>query len=307
MSKYCPKCGKQVPETAKHCKYCGQKLRVSAPIKNNPTIFFSSAVKKGIIAFTGSLALILIMWYVADFFDVSDSHVVEEAAVHSGTADTPEPSSEESAALTQVDLTGYLDDISVLAQKTGAHRVQSDFYEVYYETDDQGLGMVSEWESGPVMILWFTDERYSLYDVSPKEKMDEAVKKLAEYDWKYSNTMQLLERGDYVIELFFHSDTDYKNQQISEIVYGNYAHIFTGYVEDSVTGETPIGDLTVNVDYLHIRKGPSLNAEITGSFVNTGDFFEVFETAYSDDYIWYRIGMDIWIASDGTYVTYRAY
>jgi hypothetical protein len=69
----------------------------------------------------------------------------------------------------------------------------------------------------------------------------------------------------------------------------------------------PIGIVKVNVDGLNVRKEPSAEAEkaAESGSVLKGQTFTVTSVKEAEGYTWYEIGENMWIASDGSWVTYK--
>lgn len=65
-----------------------------------------------------------------------------------------------------------------------------------------------------------------------------------------------------------------------------------------------IGKVTVLVDKLNIRAGSSVETEKNGTAVN-GKTYDVFEIKKNEEYTWYRIGDNRWIADNGTWCNYQ--
>ena len=64
-----------------------------------------------------------------------------------------------------------------------------------------------------------------------------------------------------------------------------------------------IGTATVNTTHLNIRYSADKNSERIGE-TNAPAKYDVYEIAQNQGYIWYRIDIHKWIASDGTWVTF---
>lgn len=65
-----------------------------------------------------------------------------------------------------------------------------------------------------------------------------------------------------------------------------------------------IGEVTVNVDGLNIRRAPTVSASATGKAQN-GKTYPVYSVTENGGYTWYQISETEYIADDGTWVTYR--
>lgn len=72
-----------------------------------------------------------------------------------------------------------------------------------------------------------------------------------------------------------------------------------------VDHDTSIGSAIVNVDSLNVRNYPSTEASKLGC-VAINKSYLIYEIQESKDYTWYRIGEDLWIANDGTWVTFTS-
>ena len=312
MSRYCPKCGKPVPATAKFCRHCGQKLNIlseKTDLSENDAaenLNQSNAIKKSLIAFVCTLLLIGAGYMISRV--IRQKNMISDigTADHTTVNDMSETQNEKPGNSAQIELSGFLGDISLFADYTGAQRIESSMFDFLYETDD-GLSAMASEENGPVTLLWVENDKYALYGISLYMNSEEAVNTLKNQGWKYLPDLKIYEKDDYVISLVSGSDSETADQKVTEITYGLFSYYYGDFMDSSETYDKPIGNLIVNVDKLRKRRGPSLSADFEGSVVNTGDYFEVYETAYYDGYTWYRIGTDIWIASDGTYVTYQQY
>ena len=73
---------------------------------------------------------------------------------------------------------------------------------------------------------------------------------------------------------------------------------------EPVTVEAETGTLVVNGGMvINVRQSPSTEAEIVSS-VYEGEEYHVYEVDHGDEYTWYRIGDDQWIADGGGWVTF---
>ena len=68
--------------------------------------------------------------------------------------------------------------------------------------------------------------------------------------------------------------------------------------------EGAIGELTVLVNNLRIRKEANKDSASLGYVIN-GKTYPVFETSTSQSYTWYRIGLDKWVADNGSWIEYH--
>ena len=73
-------------------------------------------------------------------------------------------------------------------------------------------------------------------------------------------------------------------------------------IEQNVTD--PIGYVTVHVDQLRVRRAHRTTSAIRGEATN-GERYQVYETFEDDNYTWYRIGTNRWIAGNDEWVTYE--
>lgn len=73
----------------------------------------------------------------------------------------------------------------------------------------------------------------------------------------------------------------------------------------SSCNEEAIGSLTVNISDLTIRDGSAVDANEIGISME-GAVYPVFEIQKDDDYTWYRINEENWVASEGTWASYEA-
>lgn len=65
------------------------------------------------------------------------------------------------------------------------------------------------------------------------------------------------------------------------------------------------GTLTINVDSITKRDQPSQNGNSVGSAVR-GETYQVMAAQDAEGYTWYEIAENVWIASEGTWVSYTA-
>ena len=74
-------------------------------------------------------------------------------------------------------------------------------------------------------------------------------------------------------------------------------------IENTVSD--PIGYVTVHVDRLRVRRTHSTTSAVRGEATN-GERYQVYETYEDDDYTWYRIGTNRWIAGTDESTSYEA-
>ena len=74
-------------------------------------------------------------------------------------------------------------------------------------------------------------------------------------------------------------------------------------IENTVSD--PIGYVTVHVDRLRVRRTHSTTSAVRGEATN-GERYQVYETYEDDDYTWYRIGTNRWIAGTDEWTSYEA-
>ncbi|GEM_PF-2271663 len=68
-------------------------------------------------------------------------------------------------------------------------------------------------------------------------------------------------------------------------------------------GVVVIGKIVVMTKGLNIRLTPSTGATLVGQ-TNSPDQHSVYEITQNEGYIWYRIGTNKWVASEGTWVRF---
>lgn len=70
---------------------------------------------------------------------------------------------------------------------------------------------------------------------------------------------------------------------------------------------SPIGKATVNVGNLNVRKAPTTKADLAAKSrsIPEGFIFDVYAITEADGYTWYQIDDDMWIASNGKWITYK--
>lgn len=73
-------------------------------------------------------------------------------------------------------------------------------------------------------------------------------------------------------------------------------------IEQNVTD--PIGYVTVHVDQLRVRRAHRTTSAIRGEATN-GERYQVYETFEDDNYTWYRIGNNRWIAGTDEWAVYE--
>ena len=79
---------------------------------------------------------------------------------------------------------------------------------------------------------------------------------------------------------------------------------FTGTVYNpSNESVSAMGKVKVKVKKLNIRTSPSTSADTVGQLVE-GDVVEYYMNEFNDGYVWYNIGENKWVATDGTYLEY---
>lgn len=81
----------------------------------------------------------------------------------------------------------------------------------------------------------------------------------------------------------------------------------TGLTAGTETGlDTVIGTVQIQLDAVNIRSSHDASSDLVGT-VYQGENYDVYGVYVADDFTWYRIGEDMWVADDGTYLTYTAY
>ena len=65
-----------------------------------------------------------------------------------------------------------------------------------------------------------------------------------------------------------------------------------------------IGTASIKVESLNVRDMPSISGIKMGQVVIDKTYL-VYETADADGYTWYRIAKDLWIADDGTWISFK--
>ena len=76
-------------------------------------------------------------------------------------------------------------------------------------------------------------------------------------------------------------------------------------IEEEVIEEPAIGYALVNVDRLRVRTGPNTNKPSKG-YATNGERYQVYEIKIDDQYKWFRIGKQRWIASQKDWVEYES-
>ena len=74
-------------------------------------------------------------------------------------------------------------------------------------------------------------------------------------------------------------------------------------VAGGVANMTVIGTATVITNNLNIRRKPDKSSENLGQ-TNAPTKYYVYEIVQNQGYIWYRISENMWIANDGTWVSF---
>lgn len=77
----------------------------------------------------------------------------------------------------------------------------------------------------------------------------------------------------------------------------------SAYAEPSASPSAAYGILTVNADSITKRDQPSQSGNAVGSAVS-GETYQVLNLQEAEGYTWYEIAENVWIASDGTWVSY---
>lgn len=73
----------------------------------------------------------------------------------------------------------------------------------------------------------------------------------------------------------------------------------TDQITPNVARDENVNQLQVIVDQLRVRKAPGTSKEILG-FATMG-YYNYYETKKADNYVWYRIATDQWVAYDSTW------
>lgn len=82
---------------------------------------------------------------------------------------------------------------------------------------------------------------------------------------------------------------------------GNYISV---YPKEEIVSPTKADSIKnqvlINVSELRIRTSPSLSSPIFASYALQNSYYDYYDTISDDDYTWYKIGENQWIANDST-------
>lgn len=123
--------------------------------------------------------------------------------------------------------------------------------------------------------------------------------------WYKVQNENILENGRVVDIIANSSVREYDwNTNIGWMAKSDITVITSNTVIPEPTPIEKIGEVTVNVDGLNIRRAPTVSASATGKAQN-GKTYPVFSVTENGGYTWYQISETEYIADDGTWVTYR--
>ena len=110
-----------------------------------------------------------------------------------------------------------------------------------------------------------------------------------------------------------HYEVFKNNKKVNPLLY-TYVHVnqtvyeasksYVNYYKqiNSVAKDINVDQLKINVTNLSIRQGPGTTFNRIGFAVKDG-IYNFYESITKDDYTWFRIGDDSWVANDGNYLT----
>lgn len=79
-----------------------------------------------------------------------------------------------------------------------------------------------------------------------------------------------------------------------------------GLIAGTETGtDTAVGNVQIQLEAVNVRSNHDATSEQVGT-VYQGETYDVYGVFKSADYTWYRIGEGMWVADDGSYLTYTA-
>ena len=79
-----------------------------------------------------------------------------------------------------------------------------------------------------------------------------------------------------------------------------------GLIAGTETGtDTAVGNVQIQLEAVNVRSNHDASSEQVGT-VYQGETYDVYGVFKSADYTWYRIGEGMWVADDGSYLTYTA-
>lgn len=143
-------------------------------------------------------------------------------------------------------------------------------------------------------------------EYQPGYQVNHTVTILEEKDgWYKVQNENILENGRVVDIIADSSVREYDwNTNIGWMSKNDITVITSNTVIPEPTPIEKIGEVTVNVDGLNIRRAPTVSASATGKAQN-GKTYPVYSVTENGGYTWYQISETEYIADDGTWVTYR--
>lgn len=131
------------------------------------------------------------------------------------------------------------------------------------------------------------------------------VERINQTDDKGNPTSIFLSESGYNAAYFWNSTRDNKNGRWGESskyeFIGCLINPSVSIITPNVPRDKTVNQIEVKIKNLHVRVKPSLDATILG-FANTG-YYNYYNTQIKDNYTWYEIATNQWIASNDDWTT----
>ena len=169
---------------------------------------------------------------------------------------------------------------------------RSNFYPdsaVYYEYAEDNETLIKETSYKNWGPKWITEYEY---DYSDPNHLINVYKYTYPDSTAESKKETFIDENGNVVKTI---DVGIGNDKVETT---EYKYDFIDFEQPDNPG--PMFKMKIKVKEINIRSKPTTNSEIAGK-VAKGDVYEVYETTTAEEYHWYRIGDDQWVADDGTW------
>lgn len=96
----------------------------------------------------------------------------------------------------------------------------------------------------------------------------------------------------------------YEGQEVSNNTRNNYNLLYYSVSNtNSTLRDNKKNQVRVNTTELHIRKGPGTSYDKYSDYALTNEIYDFYEVVSDENYTWYKIGDNAYIANEGTYLT----
>lgn len=109
---------------------------------------------------------------------------------------------------------------------------------------------------------------------------------------------------DFTTTNYYYTTYDSRGGSFLGYIYNPYIGITTS-ITSSVSKDTTKNQIKLNDNVtLNVRVDPSVQSQTLGTITTDDSYYNVLSISTDDDYTWYQIGNDNYVADDGTWVTY---